>query len=53
MKVLAMDEVYFVLGDEDNLLFAHKIDAEGWARYLFPEEDARKRYQRIGSLEVH
>ena len=45
--------VWYVQGDEDNTLLASKIDAETWARELFPDEDVDKRYARIYSRNVY
>ena len=40
-------QVWYVQGDEERYFFAHKIDAERYARLLFPAEDSYKRYARI------
>jgi hypothetical protein len=40
-------QVWYVRGDEDKLLFVEKLDAERHARYIFPDEDAHRRYARI------
>lgn len=53
-----MKEVWYVQGDDNDvhdgpLLFETKMDAERWARYLFPKEDEHKRYARIYYRRVH
>lgn len=45
--------VWYVQGDKYVELFKTKQDAEQWARELFPEEDAEKRYARIFFRQVH
>jgi hypothetical protein len=45
-------KVWFVTGDEYMTLFATKMDAEKWARQMFPEEDFAKRYARIRYKDV-
>ena len=45
--------VWYVQGDGHGELFQTKQDAEQWARELFPEEDAEKRYARIFFRQVH
>jgi len=46
-------QVWYVVGDPDNLLFKDKLDAESYAREVFPDEDGDKRYARIFYREVH
>jgi len=53
-----MKEVWYVQGDDNDLhgsplLFETKMDAERWARHLFPKEDEHKRYARIFYRRVH
>ena len=43
----ATQEVWFVSGCEDGYLFESKLDAEIYAREIFPEESEDKRYARI------
>lgn len=47
--------VWFVSveGEDSPPLFHTKIDAESYARELFPNEDPYKRYARIYYREVH
>jgi hypothetical protein len=45
--------VWYVVGDEDMLLFAYKNLAEEYARRLFPEENPDARYSRIKFKTVH
>lgn len=42
-----MSEVWYVQGDEDVTLFKTKMDAERYARELFPDETESVRYARI------
>lgn len=44
--------VWYVQGDKYVELFRTKQDAERWARKLFPEEKAEKRYARIFYRQV-
>lgn len=48
-----MDEVWYVQGDEDELLFLTKMDAELFARHLFPDEHPDARYARIFFRQVY
>lgn len=45
-------EVWYVAGDEGNLLFETKMDAEIYARQLYPNLDPFKRYAYIGFKQV-
>ena len=47
------DVVWYVQGDGNNLLWKTKMDAEMYARELFPDEPAHYRYARIMYTEVH
>lgn len=47
-----MSEVWYVQGEEVRTLFKTKMDAERYARYLFPDEDESKRYARIFFIHV-
>lgn len=44
--------VWYVNGDPDQTLLKTKLDAEKWAREIFPEEDEDKRYSRVFFKEV-
>lgn len=50
MHVVA--HVWYVRGDDANQFFATKLDAEKYARILFPEESEFTRYGRIFYREV-
>ena len=44
--------VWYVQGDEENQLLGTKIDAEIWARHLFPDMAPDARYSRVFSRPV-
>ena len=48
-----MNQVWYVVGDADRILWVNKVSAERWARELFPDEDPYVRYGRIKFIEVH
>lgn len=50
MHVVA--HVWYVRGDDANKFFATKLDAEKYARILFPEESEFTRYGLIFYREV-
>lgn len=47
-----MIQVWFVVGDPDEILFVNKISAERHAREIFPDDPADRRYGRIKYKQV-
>lgn len=45
--------VWYVAGDPERLLWVTKEDAERWAREVYPNMDADRRYSRVHFHEVH
>jgi hypothetical protein len=45
--------VWLVSGDPDKLLWLTKEDAERWAKEVYPNMDADRRYYRVYFQEVH
>jgi len=45
--------VWYVSGDPERLLWITKGDAERWAREVYPNMDADRRYSRVHFHEVH
>ena len=41
------DKVWYVAGDGDNLLFKTKLDAEKWARDVYPSFNVEQRYAMV------
>lgn len=52
----AINEVWFVLGDDDEsvmpILWRTKMDAEIYARRMYPDESPDTRYARIYSEKI-
>jgi hypothetical protein len=46
-------EIWYVQGDEEHMFFAFKIDAERYARLIFPDEPVDRRYARIFCVTVY
>jgi hypothetical protein len=46
-NIVPTQEVWFVSGCEEGYLFETKLDAEIYARKLFPDENGLQRYARI------
>jgi hypothetical protein len=45
--IVPTQEVWFVSGCEEGYLFETKLDAEIYARKIFPDETVLQRYARI------
>lgn len=45
-------EVWYVVGDTSETLWATKMDAEKCARYFFPDEAPDARYARVRCHKV-
>lgn len=48
-----LTEVWYIIGDEQHLFFGTKMDAEIYARELFPGQHPERRYARIMFKTVH